>query len=79
MNNHHRSRIELYIEGMQSRRSAQSWAIAAGGLVVIGLVWIVVNVSQQIPELPVFGMMLLGAGLVCGLVALVLDGIGRRR
>jgi len=63
---------------MTNRRPAQAWAIAAGGFVVIGMVWIIVNVTQQVPELPVFGMVLFGVGLACGLVALVLDGVRRR-
>lgn len=57
-----------------AERTTQAWVIAAIGLVVIGLVWIVVSVTAATPTVPVFGMLLFGAGVVCGLVGMFLGG-----
>ena len=57
-----------------AERTTQAWVIAAIGLVVVGLIWIVVSVTASTPTFPVFGVLLFGAGVVCGLVGMFLGG-----
>lgn len=64
---------------MQSteRKASQAWVIAAGGLVVLGMVWIVIHFMTQNPGMPVFAMLLFGAGIICGFIALTLNFLRR--
>lgn len=59
------------------RKASQAWVIAAGGLVVLGMAWIVIHFLTQNPDMPVFGMLLFGAGIVCGFVGLILNFVRR--
>jgi hypothetical protein len=60
----------------QGDRVVQSWFIAAVGLLVIGMLWIVVAMPSG--GSPIFGGVLFGAGVIVGVVAYVL-GLVRNR